>query len=209
MIIGILSGLILITILGVILMKNKLAKGIMIAFSIILILVTGGLIFLNYFISALAPPKVKITTNYISTNNDFINGVTIEIIKVDSIGSENYPVKYTVTYLTSCHIVHPEGKPPNPPDKIYFSREGKYWWTEENVNIHFIHKGLSRKTTDSKHRPVRSMGGTKLKTCPLKFEKEKWYYITIGDPKVTGIFFYIDKNGKEKQYYLTSGISPI
>jgi hypothetical protein len=45
--------------------------------------------------------------------------------------------------------------------------------------------------------------------CPLKFEKEKWYFITIGNPQVTGIFFYIDSSGKEHQYYLESGVSPI
>lgn len=209
MILGILSGLILIAILGVILLKNRLAKGLMIALSIILIIVVGGLYFLNFYFSSFAPPKVTITKSYISTNTDFINGVTIEKIKVDSIGIKNYPVKYTVTYLTSCHIDHPVGKPPNPPDKIYFKKEGKYWWTEENVNIPFIHQGLSRKTTDSTYIPVWSMGRTKLKTCPLKFEREQWYFITISDPQVTGIFFYIDKGGKEKQYYLTSGISPI
>lgn len=78
MTIGLLSGLILIAILGVILLKNRFAKGKMIAIGIILILIAGGLYFLNYFLSALAPPKVTITPNYISTNTDFINGVTIE-----------------------------------------------------------------------------------------------------------------------------------
>jgi hypothetical protein len=209
MIIGIISGLILIAILSVILLKNRLAKGLIIALSIILILSAGGLYFLNYFLSAFAPPKVTITTNYISTNSDIINGVTIEKIRVDSIGNKNYPVKYTVTYLTSCNIDHPIGRPPSPPNKIYFKKEGKYWWTEEYVNIPIIHKGLSLKTTDSTNRPLHSMGETRFKSCPIEFEKEQWYFITISDPGVLGIFFNIDKNGNENQYYLKSGLSPI
>jgi hypothetical protein len=43
----------------------------------------------------------------------------------------------------------------------------------------------------------------------MKFDKEQWYFITIGDPQVTGIFFYIDNLGKEHQYFLASGVSPI
>jgi len=209
MIIGIFSGIILIAILGVILLKNRLAKGIMISLIIIFTLIAGGLYFLSYFLSSFAPPEVTITKSYISTDRDFINGVTIEKLKVDSIGDKNYPTKYTITYLTSCTIDHLEGRPPSPPDKIYFKKEGKYWWTEEYVNIPIIHENFSRKSTDSTNRPIWSMGGLRLKTCPIEFEKEQWYFITIGDPMVTGIFYYIDKTGKENQFYLISGVSPI
>lgn len=188
---------------------TRRTKTIAIILSVILLLVFGGLYFLYSFFSAFAPPKVTITENYISTNRDFINGVTIEKIKVDSIGSENYPVRYTVTYWTSCGIDHPKNNPPDPPDKIYFKKEGKYWWTEEYVNISFIHEGLSRQTTDSTNRLLWSIGEKRFKTCPMKFEKEQWYFITIGDPQVTGIFFYLDNTGKEHQYFLPSGVSPI
>jgi hypothetical protein len=188
---------------------TKTTKTITIILSIVLLLAFGGLYFLYSFFSAFAPQKVTITKDYISTNRDFINGVTIEKIKVDSIGQENYPIKYTVTYWTSCSIDHPNYKPPNPPDKIYFKKEGKYWWTEENVSIPFIHDGLSRSTTDSSNRLHWSMGDKKFKTCPIEFEKGQWYFFRLGDPQVTGIFFYIDKTGKEHQYFLASGVSPI
>jgi hypothetical protein len=188
---------------------KKLGKRIIITLSIIALFIAGGIYFLFYFFSAFTPPKLTITSNYISTNRDFINGLTIEKIKVDSIGGEGFPVKYTITYLTSCHIDHPLGKPPRPPDKIYYKKEGKYWWTEEDVKIPIIHEGLSRRATNSTTRPIWSMSGLKLKSCPIEFEKEQWYFITISEPQVTGIFFYIDKNGNENQFYLTSGVSPI
>jgi hypothetical protein len=101
---------------------TRTAKTIIIILSVIALVVIGGLYFLQSFFSAFAPPKVTITKDYISTNSDFINGVTIEKIKVDSIGSEKYPIKYTVTYWTSCSIDHPQNKPPDPPDKIYFKK---------------------------------------------------------------------------------------
>jgi len=53
------------------------------------------------------------------------------------------------------------------------------------------------------------MGDKKFKTCPIELEKEQWYFFRLGDPQVTGIFFYIDKIGKEHQYFLASGVSPI
>ena len=72
---------------------TKRTKTIAIILSVVLLLVFGGLYFLYSFFSAFAPQKVTITKDYISTNRDFINGVTIEKIKVDSIGNQNYPVK--------------------------------------------------------------------------------------------------------------------
>ena len=188
---------------------TKRTKTIIIILSVIGLFVIGGLYFLYSFFSAFAPPKVTITKGYISTNRDFINGVTIEKLSVDSIGDKNYPVKYTVIYWTSCGIDHPKNKPPKPPDKIYFKKEGKYWWTEEVVNIPFIHEGLSRHTTDSTDRLPWSMGDKRFKTCPLEFEKEQWYFFRIDDPQVIGIFFYIDKTNEEHQYFLPSGVSPI
>jgi len=99
-------------------------KTIVIALFVISLFVIGsGLYFLYSFFSSFAPPKVAITKDYISTNRDFIDGVTIEKILVDSIGGENYPVKYTVTYWTSCGIDHPNDRPPNPPGKAYFKKK--------------------------------------------------------------------------------------
>ncbi|MBJ7882962.1 hypothetical protein [Gelidibacter salicanalis] len=208
MIIGIFIGVIVILI-GVIFLKKGLTKGTMISLSIILILILSGLYFLNIFFRAFAPPNVAITENYISTDRNFINGVTIEKILVDSIGDKGYPVKYTTIYTTSCKIQHPKNKPPEPPSLIKFNKTGKYTWDEDTIKIDYIHKGLSRTSLSPKEELwwLKKFGNNP--TCPLIFEPEQWYFFTIGDPKVTGIFFYIDKGGKEHQYYLESGVSPI
>ena len=84
---------------------TRASKTIIIIISAIALIVIGGLYFLNSFFSAFAPAKVTIAENYISTNRDFINGITIEMLNVDSMG-DKHPIKYTVTYLTTCHIVH-------------------------------------------------------------------------------------------------------
>ena len=183
-------------------------NAIFIILSALVLILAGGLYFLYLFFSAFGPAKVKITENYISTDRDFINGVTIEKIKVDSMG-EYHPLKYTVTYLTTCNIDHPLNRPPEPPDKIYFNKEGKYWWTEEIVQLHYVHEGLSRNLDDSTNRLPWSMGAQKFMTCPLKFQRNQWYFFTLGDPKIVGIFFYIDKNGKTHQFTKESGVSPI
>lgn len=188
---------------------TKGKKIIIIISSTIILIISVGLFFLHYFLSAFALPKIEITTDYISTDRDFINGLTIEQIKVDSFGQDGVPAKYKVNYWTSCSIDHPKGKPPEPPDIIYFDKKGNYWWTEEKVELEFIHKGYSRESLDSKNRILWSLGLKRFPTCPLEFKKEQWYFIRVGDPKVTGLFFIIDKEGKEHQYYLKSGVSPI
>ena len=182
---------------------------IIIALLIFLLLFIGGIYFVYSFFGAFAPPKVTITKAYISTDRDFINGVTIEKIQVDSFGEKGYPVKYTTLYTTSCNILHPTNKPPRPPSKIEFYKPGKYSWDEDTIKVRYIHNGLSRQSLDSTnslwwlkkfgHHPV----------CPIELTQEQWYFITVGDPQVTGIFFYIDKDNKEHQYYLESGVSPI
>lgn len=184
-------------------------KIIIIISSIFIILIGGGLFLFSQILTIFASPKIKITTDYISTNYDFINGLTIEQIKVDSMGQNGIPIMYTVDYWTSCHIDYPKGRPPEPPDKIYFNKKGKYWWTEEKVELKFIHKGLSREPLNNTNRVSFSMGDERFQTCPLEFSPEQWYFFRVGDPKVTGIFFLIDKEGELHQYFLGSGISPI
>mgnify|MGYP006433956111 CR=1 FL=1 len=207
MIIGFLIGLILIIILGVFLIKNRLWKIIFI--SVIFILIAGGVYFMKSFFSAFAPPKIELTKNYISTNRDFVNGVTIEKILVDSIGSKGYPVKYTTTYSTSCNIKHPKNKPPVPPSIIEFKKPGKYSWDEDTIRVNHIHKNLTRKSKSNskKLRWLNKFG--KYDVCPLKFERNQWYFIMISDPQITGIFLFIDEYRNEKKINVYSGVSPI
>ncbi len=185
---------------------NKIAKVILILAAFFLIIAIGALYYFNKFLKALAPPEITITQEYISTNYSFINGVIIEKLTVDSMGNEDYPVKYVVTYRTRCSIVRPVDKSPK---KIKFKEEGRYTWNEENVNIPFTHEGMERESTDSAKRVPLIFGEQQFATCPIKFERGQWYFFIIGDPRTTGIFFRIDENGKEHQYYIESGVCPI
>ena len=174
---------------------------------VILLISLAGLASCNF--SAFAPPQLTITKDYISTNRDFINGVTIEKIRVDSIGDKGYPIKYTTVYTTHCGIHHPTNRPPEPPNKIEFNKPGKYSWDEDTIKVTYIHNGLSRQSLDATKRLWWFNKFGNYPVCPIKFEQGQWYFITIGDPQVTGIFFYIDNSGKEQQYFLQSGVSPI
>jgi hypothetical protein len=187
----------------------KWMKILIVVGSIIIVLIGGGLFLLNQFLSALAPPTIEINTHYITTDRDFINGVTIEKIRVDSVGNEGYPVKYTTTYTTSCNIQHPKNKPPDPPSKIEFNKPGKYSWDEDTVKVDHVHIGLSRQSMSASDKLWWLNKFGKHPVCPLKFIPEQWYFFTDFDRKLTGIFFYLDKEGKEHQYYLESGVSPI
>lgn len=185
-------------------------KKALVIISVLIVVVIGGALFLFYqFLGAFALPEIEITTEGVSTNRDFINGVNIERVKVDSIGQKGYPVSYTTIYTVSCNIQHPIGRPPDPPSRIEFNEPGDYDWDEDSTIVHHEHKGLSRSSKSTSGDPwwINKYGAHP--TCPLRFEKEVWYYFTFGNPKVTGIFFYIEEDGTEKQYYLASGVSPI
>lgn len=185
---------------------NKITKSI--HHPLIILLVTLALLDSCIF-SSFVPPKLTVTRNCIVTNRRFVNGVTIEKILVDSIGENGYPVKYTTIYTTSCNLHQATNKATVAPDKIEFYKPGKYSWDEDTINVRYVHIGLSRQPLDSAKEQwwLNKFGSHPI--CPVKFEPEQWYFLTTGDPQVTGIFFYIDKNNKEHQYYLESGVSPI
>jgi hypothetical protein len=188
---------------------TKRTKIIITISSALLLLVVGVLLFFYFYLNAFAPPQVTITKDHISANIGFVNGVTIEKILVDSIGVKGYPIKYTTIYTTSCNIKNPINKPQNPLNKIEFNKPGKYSWDEDTVKVRYIHNDLSREPLDSISNLwwLNKFGNNPV--CPIKFEKEQWYFIIISDPRVTGIFFYMDKSGKEYEYLLQSGVSPI
>ena len=184
-------------------------KIIIILFSLIAVMVIGGLYLLESFLSAFAPPKVIVTKDYISTNRDFMNGVKIEKIIVDSMGADNYPLKYTVLYTTTCNIRQRANKAPIAPSKIEFYKPGEYSWNEDTIKGRYLQSPWSRQALDTTNGLWWLNKFGKHPVCPLKFERGEWYFITIADPKVTGIFFYIDSSGKEHQYFLESGVCPI
>jgi len=202
-------GIIIIAIIVILILKGKSKRNLVIGLSVIALVLAGGLFWLYSFLDALGSPDVPITRNQITTNRDFGNGVTIEKIDVDSIGKEGYPIKYTTFYTTSCNIKYPKNKPPEPPNNIKFYKPGEYFWDEDTTKVRFIHEGLSRRPLDtiSKTWWLNKFGESEI--CSLKFEIGQWYFLTIGDRSVTGIFFYIDDDNKGHQYYLGSGISPI
>ena len=77
-----------------------------------------------------------------------------------------------------------------------------------HIDFQYVHISLRRTTVDGKKRLPLSAGLERLRTCPIEFEREQWFFITLGDPQVTGIFFTIDKNGNMNQL-MGSGVSPI
>ncbi len=184
---------------------------------ILLIFLTIGLIFFigfyfaHRFLSALAPDEIKITETEISSSYGFINPITIEKLRVDSIGKEQRPVKYSIEYLTTCSVKQEGGKPPVPIRNIKLNEVGRYTWSEEKRNIPIFHPDgySSRIRMDSIQGIIWSMGSTQLETCPLRFEKGSWYFVNVLDPQIVGIYFYIDSSGTLKQYPTYSGVSPI
>jgi len=195
-------------ILAIVLFRGRFRKRMLIIVGgVLLLIIAGGTFLFIIFIKSLRGPKITVTSSEISSNRDLANGIDIEKVKVDSIGAEGYPVKYTTFYTTSCN--RPMGHSAETLKKIEFYKPGKYSWDEDTVAIRYIHNGLTRERLDPLDETwwLKKFGEHRI--CPIKFEPKQWYFISIGNPQVTGIFFYIDENGEEKQYYLPSGVCPI
>jgi hypothetical protein len=188
---------------------TKRARNILLVAAILVMLTFCGLYFINIFFRAFAPDDITITQTEIQSPRGFVNPITIEKLKVDSIGEEQRPVKYTVEYVTTCGIKQKEGKPPVALKKIKLSEPGRYSWSEENVNIPIVHDDGYSKRIDSVQRIIWSNGHERFDICPLKFEKGNWYFINFLNPQIIGIYVYIDKDGNLKQYTTYSGVSPI
>lgn len=188
---------------------KKWHKALIVIGSLLIVVVAGGLFLLNQFVGAFALPKIEITAERITTNGDFINGITIEQLEVDSLDGDGIPARYTVYYQANCYIDRPEGSRPVGPKKIYFDKTGNYWWTAEEVDITYAQDRFTRELLTAPIPSTNRFGGKRLQTCPIKLQKEQWYFFRVRDPRVIGLFFYIDKDGKEHQKYIASGVSPI
>lgn len=177
--------------------------------AIIVAVVVGGIYFIIRFFSALAPAEITITNTEISSSRGFINPITIEKLKVDSIGEEQRPVKYVIEYLTTCAIKQEAGKPPESLNKIKLNGPGRYTWSQQVVNIPITHEGTSRSRMDSMEGIIWSLGSQNLDLCPIKFETENWYFITFLDPQIVGAYIFINKKGELRQFMTYTGVSPI
>jgi len=172
-------------------------------------IIGGGVYFFKSFFSAFAPAKITITETEILSSRGFVNPVTIEKLKVDSIGEDQRPVKYVIEYLTTCSVKQVVGKPPVALNRIKLDKPGRYTWSEEKVNIPVTHIELSRNRTDSIQGIIWSMGSHHFDICPIKFEQGNWYFVTFLDPQIVGAYIFIDNKGTLRQYMTYSGVSPI
>lgn len=188
---------------------TKKIRNILIVVGILVSIGFGVLYFIYNFLSAFASDDITITQTEIRSSRGFVNPITIEKLKVDSIGEDQRPVKYTIEYVTTCGIKQQEGKPPVALKQIKLTEPGRYRWSEENVNIPIVHGDGYSKRIDSIQRIIWSMGRQKFDICPIKFESGNWYFITFLDPSIIGVYVYINEAGKLTQYTTYSGVSPI
>ncbi|RYY53616.1 MAG: hypothetical protein EOO09_17295 [Chitinophagaceae bacterium] len=172
-----------------------------------LLLLGGGIYFVRTFLRSFAPPEITITANTITTDDYFVNGVTIEKLVVDSIGAGRYPVRYTVVYKTHCGLVR--GENTKPLDRISFKEAGPYTWSEDTTRTRYENVGMSREPLDSISKTWWLAYYGEHAVCPLKFEVGQWYLALVSDPRITGIYFYMDWQDKVHQFTVHSGVSPI
>jgi hypothetical protein len=180
-----------------------------IIFFLLIAFICPGICILHGCISAFAPDKITITKKEIHSSLGFINPITIERVKVDSIGEEKRPVKYTIEYLTTCSIKQQGEKPPVALKEIRLYEPGRYNWSEQNVNIPILHTDLERSRLDSLQDIIWSTSSEGFDICPMKFEPGKWYFVTFLDPQIVGVYIFIDEKGYLKQYNSYSGVSPV
>ena len=184
----------------------------------IILLISCGCIFLfislfNYFtkknLTDLGSDKIVISEKTIISSHGFINPVTIEKLKIDSIGPEQRPVKYEIVYIATCAIKQANRIPPVTLKKIALDKPGEYSWSEEKVNIPIYHMGLLRKRMDTVQSIIWANGTQRFDTCPIKFEPGNWYFVTFLDPEIVGVYIFVENDGSFRQFMTYSRVSPI
>ena len=160
---------------------TKKTSTILLIFLAVGLLAIVGLYFVRSFFASFAPDEIIVTKTEISSSDGFVNPITIEKIKVDSLGKEQRPVKYSIEYLTTCSIKQEGGKPPVPLEVIKLNEAGRYSWSEEKVNIPIVHPDgySSRSRMDSMQGIIWSMDSKQLDTCPFKFRNGDWYFVNF------------------------------
>jgi hypothetical protein len=186
------------------------SKNILLIFVIIICFIVYGVLnFGSFFINSYSPPQITVKKNAISMQGGFMNPVTIEKLKVDSLGKDKRPTKYTTEYITTCFIKQIDTKTPIALNEIKFNQIGRYSWSEKNVTVFIKHPdGLSKRIFGSE-QPVLDKPNQALNICPLKFENKNWYFIDFQDPIFIGVYIYVDQDGKIHQYATYSGKLPI
>jgi hypothetical protein len=135
--------------------------------------------------------------------------VTIERLKVDSFGKDKRPTKYIIEYLTTCTIKQKDREPPVSLNEVKLNEPGRYSWSEENVRISIVHPDGPSNRIDSAQRSIMSRGNQNFSICPLKFEKENWYFINFQDPVFIGVYVNIDETDSLHQYAVYGKKLPI
>jgi len=178
-----------------------------ISLAFLLFLALGGYYLGNIFGRAYTPPDINVSLNEISSSGGFMDPITIEKLKVDSIGKEQRPVKYVIEYVATCTINQKQGEPPVALDQVEFNEAGRYSWSEEKVNISIFHSDGFTNRIGSPQRAISSGDNQKYPICPLKFEKGNWYFINFHDPVFIGVYVFIDNAGLFKRVDTYSGES--
>jgi len=188
---------------------SKKKIGITVIICITLVLIVFGLYNLgNRLFNRYSPPTITVSKTGISSSGGFINPVTIEKLRVDSLGKEERPTKYIIEYITTCFIERAGGENAVALNEIKFNEPGRYHWSDDNTNILVVHPDGASKRTKSIQRPVLMSGHAEFDICPLKFKNDNWYFIDFRDRVFIGVYVYVDKTGLIHQYNAYGNVLP-
>lgn len=158
---------------------------------------------------------VKINKNGVNGSCELINGVFFEKLTVSKYDSTGLPLEYTVTERFDCYNPGIEGVQTFWPKKIYFyKKNGHYLWSADTVSVQYKVDGQSWELVSATSKPRNYnehfiFSSTKYETCPIRLQKDTWYYVKISDPRLRRVYLHIDKKGNYKVYKTNSGVSPI
>jgi hypothetical protein len=158
---------------------------------------------------------VKINKNGVNGSCELINGVFFEKLTVSKYDTTGLPLEYSVTERFACYNPGMGGVQTYWPKKIDFKKtNGHYLWSADTVSVQYKVVGQSRELVLATSKPRNYnehfiFSSTKYETCPIRFQKDTWYYVKIPDQRLRNVYLHIDKKGNYKVYKTNSGVSPI
>ncbi len=184
------------------------------------LLVVGCQLFITRMITSIGSCGVYVTEDCIESDCRLGNGAYFEKLADVHLDSVGLPDRYTVIQQIECfNSGFLTGERYDPPTKIYFHKKnGQFKWRFNDAHISFEGHGRERSalefdSTANKFRAkdvsLMAAGKGDVDLLPVNFERDTWYYINIYDPRVSGIYLYVDTRMNFKVFTIDSGVSPI
>ncbi|HMU68468.1 MAG TPA: hypothetical protein PK511_08460 [Chitinophagales bacterium] len=167
------------------------------------------------------PCNVEINERYIKASCGLTNGAYFEELLVDSMLEEGIPAKYRILSQFECSYQSDDEIRKEWPNKLYFKKTNDHYvWRADTLDQIRLAaetgygRDLFKVDTLTGDTIAVNMGyfvfnEASYTSCPVPFKPKTWYFLSIMQPDLLGVYLYVDEHKHFHVYEQESGVSPI